>query len=228
MHPEIVLLRHGQAAFGAQHYDQLSALGARQCAAVAEHWLRLRREWPGVVRGRLARHRDSLGAIASTYALAGVALPEARIDPGLDEHPGLELMQIHAGDLSTSPFDHADAQRSAYFARFRALMQAWMRDELDVGDLPRWSQFQAAVEHALDGAIDMARSEGSVLLVTSGGVAALTATKALGLAPERFVELALQLGNAARVHLRVGRHGLQLVAFNETSGLDSAELRTFL
>ena len=52
----IYLIRHGQASFGADDYDQLSDLGRRQCLRL--HQCRLRaRTWSGSIIIRLFRHR---------------------------------------------------------------------------------------------------------------------------------------------------------------------------
>ena len=75
--PIVLLVRHGQASFGGDDYDQLSELGRRQ-AELTGRWLRdrgLRR--PVAVHGSLRRQRDTA---ALALAAAGQAV-EPWIDP---------------------------------------------------------------------------------------------------------------------------------------------------
>jgi broad specificity phosphatase PhoE len=230
---ELVLLRHGQAAYGSANYDVLSERGVRQCQAVARHWLALERDWTGVWRGTLDRHRDSLVAVERVYATAGRALPEAVVDPDLNEHPGIALMRSHM------PTDRAslDAmaalapaqQQRAWFGHYRTVMTDWLAGRIGADGVDPWPVVSARILAAIDRAGAAVREcGGRGLVVTSGGVAAIAATRALGLAPERFLELSLRLGNAARVHLHLGRSGPALLAFNDTAGLDHPELHTFV
>lgn len=230
---ELVLLRHGQAAYGSANYDVLSERGARQCQAVARHWLALERDWSGVWRGSLDRHRDSLAAIATIYADADRDLPAAVVDPDLDEHPGIELMRAHMPrDPATLDALAALApaqQQRAWFGHYRTVMTDWMAGRIGADGVEPWPAVSARILAALDRAGAAVRERGGRgLVVTSGGVAAIAATRALGLAPERFLELSLRLGNAARVHLHLGRSGPALLAFNDTAGLDHPDLHTFV
>ena len=76
------LVRHGQASFGAEDYDQLSALGARQCLALGQHYARRGVRFAGVLRGSLRRHQQSLAAFAEGFAEGAArgqgALPESQ------------------------------------------------------------------------------------------------------------------------------------------------------
>ena len=87
----LYLVRHGQASFGADDYDQLSPLGWRQARRLGAYW----RERLGsglaldaVLTGTLRRHAQSYAAIAQ--ALAG--MPQPLVWPGLDEYDGDALI----------------------------------------------------------------------------------------------------------------------------------------
>ena len=49
----IVLVRHGQASFGADDYDRLSALGTEQARLLGQWWARLGAAPGTVMRGSL-------------------------------------------------------------------------------------------------------------------------------------------------------------------------------
>jgi broad specificity phosphatase PhoE len=186
-----------------------------------------------VWRGDLERHRASLAAVAAPYAQAGRELPAAVVDPGFNEHPGIALMRAHAptdraalGALAALPA--AERQR-AWFGHYRRVMADWLAGRIGAEGVEPWPAVHARILAALERAGDTVRAHGGLgLVVTSGGVASIAAAHALGLPPERFLELSLRLGNAARVHLHLGRTGPALLAFNDTAGLDHPDLHTFV
>ena len=57
---DIYLVRHGQASFGADNYDQLSALGARQCRLLGEWWRARGQDTGTLLCGPMVRHRQSV------------------------------------------------------------------------------------------------------------------------------------------------------------------------
>ena len=58
----IYLVRHGQASFGADDYDRLTATGIAQCAQLARHWRAIGRRVDHVYAGTLHRQRASADA----------------------------------------------------------------------------------------------------------------------------------------------------------------------
>ena len=74
----LYLVRHGQASLGAADYDQLSALGTRQCERLGAWFAAHGVAFDAVYVGTLRRHAQSLQAIAAAHG----ALPEARPRPG--------------------------------------------------------------------------------------------------------------------------------------------------
>ncbi|HMT18153.1 MAG TPA: phosphoglycerate mutase family protein, partial [Ottowia sp.] len=82
----LYLVRHGQASFGTDHYDQLSELGRRQSLRLGQYW----RERSGaelafdaVLTGTLARQVQTWQGIAEGAQLTGVPCVEW---PGLNEY----------------------------------------------------------------------------------------------------------------------------------------------
>ena len=74
------LVRHGQASFGADDYDQLSALGVRQCVRLGEYFRQRGRRFDAVLTGTLKRHAQSLAGIAQGLP----DVPPSLVWPGLD------------------------------------------------------------------------------------------------------------------------------------------------
>lgn len=83
---EILAIRHAQASFDADDYDQLSPLGEDQALRLGR-WLAADRDigFDAVVVGAMRRHQQTLAGIEQAFAEAGRTLPEAEIDAGFNE-----------------------------------------------------------------------------------------------------------------------------------------------
>ena len=65
----LYLVRHGQASFGADDYDQLSALGRRQSVRLGEYLRGKGLTFDAVLTGTLRRHAQTWDGIAEGAAL---------------------------------------------------------------------------------------------------------------------------------------------------------------
>src|SRR4051812_45587112 len=82
----LALVRHVQASFHADHYDQLSPLGERQACALGEAWVRQGRELTDVYAGPRLRQRQTAEIVADCYERAGFAFPRLVVLEELDEY----------------------------------------------------------------------------------------------------------------------------------------------
>ena len=71
----IYLIRHGQASFGADDYDVLSATGVRQAEVLGEHLASLGLRFDRCVAGDLRRQRHTAEAVMGRLNEAGIATP---------------------------------------------------------------------------------------------------------------------------------------------------------
>ena len=69
---QLYLVRHGQASFGADDYDQLSELGQRQSRRLGEHWAERGVVFDAVITGTLKRHAQTWAGIASGAGIDAV------------------------------------------------------------------------------------------------------------------------------------------------------------
>ena len=103
--PVVLLVRHGQASFGADDYDVLSELGREQSRVVGDELRRRALRDPVVVTGSLRRQKDT----------AAIALPEieARVDARWDEYDHLELLKryVQVPEVTTTASSRRCARR---------------------------------------------------------------------------------------------------------------------
>jgi broad specificity phosphatase PhoE len=64
----LYFVRHGQASFGADDYDQLSELGSRQSVRLGEYLAEKGLQFEAVYTGSLKRHIQTYGGIQTGMA----------------------------------------------------------------------------------------------------------------------------------------------------------------
>ncbi|KLD64700.1 histidine phosphatase family protein [Dyella japonica] len=210
---ELLLIRHGQASFHAEDYDQLSALGERQSLLLGE-WMAECSAMPELVAmGPRVRHRGT--ALPCLHA-AGVNVSPITV-PGLDEVDHLELLArlrpelAEAGALRAAMKQQADPYR-AFQQLFVEALQRWTSGEHDADYRRSWQAFRGDVLDALDQLIQSPAN--TIWAFTSGGPIAVI-TSALLQAPEtKTFDLSWSLVNTGVTKLRLGSRGAQLVTYN--------------
>ena len=93
---ELILVRHGQASFGAESYDKLSAKGVEQAKILAQHWQGLSENFDHIYSGTLLRQRETAHELLPL--VAGSPEGPAQL-PGFNEYNGDPLIRIHLRDL---------------------------------------------------------------------------------------------------------------------------------
>ncbi len=219
----IHLIRHGQASFGKENYDQLSPRGWEQ-GRVLGRWLQGKVSPGAVVGGNLERHRETVEALASGY---GDALPDMQAVDGFNEFDHTEVVQRYrpewadrermARDLAAFP-----KPARAFQQAFVSAMERWAGGDFDDEYSESWPEFQARVLKALDELIDYA--DGSdVLVATSGGPIAVIAQSLLGLTDEKTLEVNGVIANTSVSRVLYSGPRRTLSVFNNFSHLESED-----
>lgn len=219
----LYLVRHGQASFGAADYDQLSALGTRQCHALGQ-WMAARGiTFEGVLRGTLRRHAQSLAALAEGHG----QVPAALEWPGLNEYDSDALIRtVHDGPLANPAASENPAE--VYRAHFRLLRQAlasWMEGRTQPEGMPSWDGFVAGVTTALDHVRQ--NHTGNVLIVSSGGPISTAVAQVLGAPASTMIELNLRTRNSSLTEFAFNPKRHMLQAYNQLPHLDHPERRSW-
>lgn len=199
---ELLVLRHGQAAFGSDNYDRLSDLGQAQARATGDY-LRATGWVPDrMITGSLARQKATLAAMG----FDGPAEEHA----GFNEYDFHDLLAVRHG--GTMP----EAVKSDRKTHFRALRETLL--EWQSGGLPQaaetWIQFQNRVAAARSFACS--GSAERVLVVSSGGAIAQMVAAALAAPAAQMIALNLQVKNAAMTRFIFAPGRCFLHEFNST------------
>ncbi|MFV8835253.1 histidine phosphatase family protein [Aquisalimonas sp.] len=215
---ELLLVRHGQAGFGTDNYDQLSALGAEQAAATGEHLRDIGSAPALTVSGDMVRQRDT-AAIANRAQ--GIA-PPPRIHPEFNEYDAGGIFEafldtVAAADAEVAAQRHTlHTDRRLFQRAFEGVMLEWLHDpESERRDVESWTRFRDRVVAGANTLIRDASPGETITLYTSGGVIAVLVGHALGLDADRTIALNWRVYNASVTRLRFGRRtGLNLMGFN--------------
>lgn len=222
---EIHLVRHGQASFGADDYDELSALGHEQGRILGRWHAAGSERFDLVALGGLKRHRQTAEAWAAQLAEAAPAEADWIVDPGLDEYDHREMMlRAHpeAGDLAGLQRWLADTapSRRAFQELFSTAMARWMSGRHDTEYRESWPHFRDRCVGALEALVARAGPSRRLVVFTSGGPISAVCQHLLDLPAARAAELNWSLMNGAvtKLFYRPGR--LSLSSLNNHSHLE--------
>lgn len=217
---ELIVVRHGQASYGAADYDVLSPLGHRQSELLGS-WLarHLSEPFDVVVHGAMVRHRDTLAGVTNALTAAGHVLPPPIELPTLNEFDHRAVIGAYAkarpNDAAVLAAEHGRAQDlRAVYAFLRGGLSAWAAGELDTVVPEPWSAFRNRIANAVDELAAACNGRRRALVVTSGGVISQFAQIALDLPSRRAVELNLTIRNSAVCEFHLSQGQLSLMSWN--------------
>ncbi|KAE8759899.1 MULTISPECIES: histidine phosphatase family protein [Paraburkholderia] len=219
---ELYLVRHGQASFGAENYDELSPSGRTQSSWLGEYFAQADLRFDRVVIGTMQRHRQTADAILAAMGGPQVELAQ---DAGLNEYD-FEALFAALGDEGLPSGLSVTSSKKDFYKGLRQVLQLWADDRLP-GVVPEtWQQFQTRVQRARS---DIQRAGGRrVLVVSSGGPIAVTAQQVLQTPAATAIALNLQIRNSSVCQYVFNDNAMSLVSFNSVPHLEHAERREFV
>src|SRR6202050_2494452 len=139
----IYLVRHGQAAFGTDHYDRLTEIGFAQARLLGGYFAQRQIRFDGVFTGTLRRQTETAQGILEGHSELGT-LPPQETFPGLDEYKPEAIMMALTGNFPAPAL--AAARRDPLVVRehFRVLREAllaWAEDRTQPEGMPVWEAF---------------------------------------------------------------------------------------
>ncbi len=196
---QVLLVRHGQASWGAADYDVLSETGERQAEVLGEALAGVRPDM--LVHGTMSRQRRTAEIVA--VAAGWDVVPQ--VDGRWDEMDHLAVLAAQPRDFEGEP------DRQQFQAWFEAATDRWTAGAHDGDYAESFADFRGRVAAGL---ADLAEA-GTVVVVTSGGPISATVTDLLAAALPTYTRLAPVVVNASITTVVSGRRGLTLVGFNE-------------
>jgi broad specificity phosphatase PhoE len=218
----IYVVRHGQAAFGTDHYDRLTDIGFAQARLLGGYFGRRKLRFDAVFTGTLRRQAETAQAIAQGHPEMGEA-PQTEIFPGLDEYKPEAVMMAMTGSFPPPALEAARRDPIVVRDHFRVLREAllaWAEGRTKPEGMPAFAQFQQGAVDALVQARQR-YPDGNVLIVSSGGPIAAAVAAALNAPPATAVELNLRIRNSSLTEFASTPRRHHLVSFNGLPHLDT-------
>lgn len=216
----IYLIRHGQASFGSDNYDQLSERGFQQATALGNSLRERGITFDAVFAGTMQRHAQTaqncltaLGSELQPHALAG-----------LNEYNHEEVFARHLPHLE----DKAELARylaksgnpsKTFQLEFEKAVKRWRSADFDTEYGETWLSFR---QRCID-ALQKVRSHTgkSIAVFSSGGPIATMTGHVIGLHDEQIVELNWAIMNCSVTCLLFNQEKISLRYFNDFAHFDT-------
>jgi broad specificity phosphatase PhoE len=220
----IYVVRHGQAAFGTENYDQLTEIGFAQTRLLGAYFAKRRIRFDAVFTGTLRRQIETADAILESHAELAASARE--VIPGLDEYKPEAILTAFTGEAPVM-MAAAAARRDPvvvreHFRLLREALLAWAEDRTRPVDMMPFAQFQDGAV----GALIAARQrfpDGHVLVVSSGGTIGAMVAQVLNAPAATAVELNLRIRNSSLTEYAATPRRHHLVSFNGLPHLDTGD-----
>jgi broad specificity phosphatase PhoE len=211
---QILLVRHGQASWGAEDYDVLSTLGEQQAEVLGQALASLMgdTEPERLVHGTMQRQRRTaeLAAKAAGWSV------EPTIDERWNEMDHLAVLALQPRDFDGEP------DRAQFQAWFEAATSRWTSGGHDDEYDESFPSFRDRVRQGVEALANV----GTAVVVTSGGPISAVTAELLAAGTPTYQRLAPVVVNSSVTRVVSGRRGLTLVSFNDHAHLPE-ELLTY-
>jgi broad specificity phosphatase PhoE len=208
----ILLVRHGQASWGAADYDNLSDAGHEQGrmlgAALAARGLRPTH----LVSGSMRRHGQTAAQLLDG---AGWDL-DVRVDEEWNEFDHVQMLEVHGGPEG----EEGQLTRQQFDTWFDAATERWTAGGHDDDYDEPFHVFRARVESALRRTASSLGSGDVAVVCTSGGPISWVAASLLGGGVDMWMRLNPVVVNTSVTKIVVGRSGTTLVSLNDHGHLE--------
>lgn len=235
----LFLVRHSQASFLSDNYDQLSPLGEAQARMLGEYWARRKMVFDRVCTGPAIRHRRTAQMVGEEYRKIGLAHAEPVVMQEFGEFQGEEvlaqsLQQLLGSDRKIKEL-HEEMQRAANerekranFQRlFEAVISMWVNGEISPQNVEPWHEFCTRVNRGLSVFLADSRKGESSVIFTSGGPLGVAVQRALHLSARDTLRVAWMSRNCAFSEFLFSGSRLTLSSFNSFPHLDDDSLLTY-
>ncbi|WP_157995265.1 histidine phosphatase family protein [Peristeroidobacter soli] len=223
----IYLVRHGQASFGTDNYDQLSATGREQARQLGSYFAGLGERIDRIYSGSLQRQTETAELIRESFVEQA---PPLAIETAFDEYDSDLILDTFAKSLPPEQLAEAgwpelrtDRRKFQFFLERAA--RAWVEAQIEADEMTPWRGFHGRIVGAIE---NIMRTEGrskTLIVSTSGGVIGTLVANVMGQSNHTGIELNWAVHNASITRLIYSAEKVSLSMFNGLPHLDRAELR---
>lgn len=217
----IYLIRHGQASFGQENYDQLSDVGHQQASILGESLAGRIGEFDHVVMGGMFRHKQT-----ADNCLTGMQnqfdAKNCTVDSNWNEYDHQNILAQLSEDFKTPQLIESYVRRQpnpkAAFERvFNEAMDRWMSGGHDADYVETWTYYQQRIKAALLATTELAKTADKVAVFSSGGPISVVSQYLLGVEPNKVMHINWTIVNCSITKLVSTPSRLFLSTLNDHS-----------
>lgn len=206
------MVRHGQASFGAEDYDNLSELGKQQSFWLGQQLQQMGYTPDVAIDGSLKRHAQTLAEIKKSVSIANSETKEAFVEISLGA-----IVEGYRKKFNDLPRYEQD--KSLLNIALRKVLTAWIENKFKAEDTP-WAEFTHRVAAGLK---DLESQHKSILIVTSGGTITAAVGAIQNLNTNAQVSMMLNMHNSSMTKLIANPNGYELHSLNNVAHLETIE-----
>ena len=222
---DLYVIRHAQASFGRDDYDQLSELGFRQARLLEAFFNRIGTRFEALYCGSLKRQVATAEPLRSCLRPDGPA-PELGILPEFNEYDSSAVIQtqipylVREDPSLEQELPRLQTDRRALQRILGLSLSRWMSAPEASEGLETWEAFNRRVREGVLRILVESGPGKTVALVTSGGPLSAILKMALCLSDQETVQLSWQVRNASISTFKYNRDRLTLSCFNNVAHLE--------
>ena len=217
----IYLIRHGQASFGSDDYDQLSQLGIRQAEVTGEYFKESGIFFDAAYSGDLKRQIDTSQLVLASQPAAFSTNIDSRFNEIRNDEQLEYLLPeiVKARPDIASLVDRGLVSSKDYQKAIDAVFNFWVSDECKHPEIQSWHDYSAGVRDALSDVVKNQGSGKTIAVFTSGGTIATIVGQVLGLSGKQTYPFYEPMFNCAVTQLFYNQERISLSYFNDRSFL---------
>lgn len=236
---QLILVRHAQAAFLSDDYDQLSPLGEEQARLLGEYWVRRNVTFDAFFTGPRRRQVSTGRIVGEQFQQVGKPAPELITLPEFDEYDADGILtdllpqmmerdarfrQLHEAFENSATVEE---RRRNFQKRFEVITLAWVRGEVLSPNVESFRAFHARVQRGLERIMKEAASGSRIAVFSSGGAISVSVQLAAQAHEEMVLEFNWRIRNCALNEIVFSKNRFTLDSFNAIPHLDDPKLHTY-
>ena len=210
----IYLVRHGQASFGKEDYDNLSEIGLKQAFLLGQYFKTLNLNFDKIFVGTLKRQIQTYKQIIKSYD----TVIDYESTPLLNEYDVKSVLMGFVNGRSLTKDELHD--KKTHFNLLRNAVTAWSENKVFNDISETWNEFDVRAQKFLNIINKNKYKSKSILVVSSGGTISMILKQILSLPSSQFVNFHFQIFNSSLTKIIINEFGMSLSLFNSIAHLD--------
>ena len=235
----LFLIRHAQASFLSENYDQLSDHGIDQAKILGESLASNEFIFDKIYSGTLNRQQHTRQMVEEVYDAQKISFPKVIEEDRFNEYPAEEIMTslgkylVENNDVAANLYKKcndstSENERHLYFQKlFELILESWVNNDTKEVNLSiSWKDWSNGVRNAIDDIQSQAKSGELIGVFTSGGPIGVSVQTVLDAPEIKAAELNWRVYNCSLTKFTFSAERFSLDQFNDVSYL-SPDILTY-